>query len=37
MRLPTGERNGVRIIGLKKKFRTRPLPIAELELRGTRA
>lgn len=37
MRLPNGERNGVRIVRLKKKLGTRALPTAELELKGMRA
>lgn len=37
MRLPNGERNGVRIIRLKKKLGTKALPTAELELKGMRA
>lgn len=37
MQLPSGERNGVRIIRLKKKLGTKPLPTAELELRDMRA
>jgi alkylation response protein AidB-like acyl-CoA dehydrogenase len=37
MRLPNGERNGVRIVRLKNKLGTRALPTAELELKGMRA
>jgi alkylation response protein AidB-like acyl-CoA dehydrogenase len=37
MRLPNGDRNGVRIVRLKKKLGTRALPTAELELKGMRA
>jgi alkylation response protein AidB-like acyl-CoA dehydrogenase len=37
MKLANGERNGVRIIRLKKKLGTKPLPTAELELKGMRA
>lgn len=37
MRLANGERNGVKIIRLKRKLGTRALPTAELELKGMRA
>ncbi|KAI5810381.1 hypothetical protein BZA77DRAFT_171499 [Pyronema omphalodes] len=37
MKLANGDRNGVRIIRLKKKLGTKPLPTAELELKGMRA
>lgn len=37
VQLPSGERNGVRIIRLKEKLGTKPVPMAELELRGMRA
>jgi len=37
MRLANGERNGVRIMRLKRKLGTRALPTAELELKGMRA
>ncbi|KAL7267367.1 hypothetical protein RUND412_010051 [Rhizina undulata] len=37
LRLPTGERNGVKIVRLKKKLGTKALPTAEMELKGMRA
>jgi len=37
MKLANGERNGVRIMRLKRKLGTRALPTAELELKGMRA
>ncbi|RPB03075.1 hypothetical protein L873DRAFT_1731992 [Choiromyces venosus 120613-1] len=37
MKLASGERNGVRIVRLKRKLGTRALPTAELELKGMRA
>lgn len=37
MRLANGERNGVRVLRLKKKLGTRALPTAELEIKGMRA
>jgi alkylation response protein AidB-like acyl-CoA dehydrogenase len=36
-RLASGERNGVRMLRLKKKLGTRALPTAELEIKGMRA